>query len=129
MSDRAPSRRDFISCAAAVAAAGFLPATRPDRASADATPPIILGEGQYRYECQHDWGRLPETIQYGLTHGVAVDRAGNVYVLHTSRSTSPVKDTVVVFDREGNFVRSWGAEYYKTAHGFDLVEEDGREVF
>jgi hypothetical protein len=133
MSHRALSRRAFVATASAAAVAGLAPGLRSSRAAAaeadGAKPPIILGQGQYRYECQHDWGRLPDTIQYGLTHGVAVDRAGNVYVLHTSRSTSPVKDTVVVFDRDGKFLRSWGAEYFKTAHGFDLVEEDGREVF
>jgi hypothetical protein len=125
MCDRLVSRRSFVATTAAAAVAAV--SHRPD--AARAAEPIILGAGRYRYECQHDWGRLPETIQYGLTHGVAVDRAQNVYVLHTSRKTSPVKDTVVVFDKEGKFLRSWGAEYFGTAHGFDLVEEDGREVF
>jgi hypothetical protein len=126
--DRLVSRRSFVAGAAAAAVATAGAATSfPAAARADG--PIVLGEGQHRYECLHDWGRLPDTIQYGLTHGVAVDRAGNVYVLHTSRKTSPVKDTVVVFDAGGTFVRSWGAEYFGTAHGFDLVEEDGREIF
>src|SRR5689334_21817144 len=133
MADHVLSRRAFVTTATAATAVGLTALLRTNRASGApdlaAVPPIILGQGRYRYECQHDWGRLPETIQYGLTHGVAVDRAGNVYVLHTSRSTSPVKDTVVVFDPDGNFLRSWGAEYFKTAHGFDLIEEDGREVF
>jgi hypothetical protein len=72
---------------------------------------------------------LPESLAWGLTHGVAVDGAGNVYVLHTSRKTNAVKDTVVVFDRAGKFVRSWGAQFFGTAHGFDLVKEGDREVF
>jgi hypothetical protein len=127
MIDRPVSRRTFVATAAAAAAA--MGGVVSVAGAAELPAPIILGEGQYRYECQHDWGRLPDNIQYGLTHGVAVDRAGNVYVLHTSRKTSPVKDTVVVFDRDGNFVRSWGAEYFGTAHGFDLIEEEGREVF
>ena len=79
MLDRALSRRAFVASATAATAAGLAAGLRPHRAFAapdpeGAAPPIILGEGQYRYECQHDWGRLPETIQYGLTHGVAVDR-------------------------------------------------------
>ena len=36
--------------------------------------------------------------------------------------------TTVVFDRAGNFVRSWGALFFGGAHGFDLVVEDGREI-
>lgn len=128
MPDRLVSRRSFVAGAAAATAAAV--SLRPSAARAAAVAePIVLGEGAYRYECQHDWGQLPETIQYGLTHGVAVDRAQNVYVLHTSRKTSPVKDTVVVFDKDGKFLRSWGGEYFGTAHGFDLIEEDGREVF
>jgi hypothetical protein len=118
------SRRRFLAGTAAAGVGTMLP-TRAF--AADATP--IVGEGEHRYRCLHDWGRLPDTIQYGLTHGVAVDRAGSVYVLHTSRKTSPVKDTVVVFDKAGNFLRSWGSEYFGTAHGFDLINEEGKEVF
>src|SRR3954468_20004675 len=119
---RAPlSRRSFLAAATAAVATACSD-NAPAAAVAEAVQPIVLGEGPHRYECRHDWGRLPDTIQYGLTHGVAVDRAQNVYVLHTSRKTSPVKDTVVVFDKEGKFLRSWGAEYFGTAHGFDLIE-------
>jgi len=95
----------------------------------DAKPaPIILGSGEQRYECVHDWGQLPETIAWGLTHGIAVDKQSHVYVFHTSRKTNACKDTVVVFDPAGTFVRSFGAEYAGSAHGFDLVNEDGNEV-
>lgn len=117
------NRREFLTAAVAGAAACAL--TR--RCEAEA--PIILGEGSHRYECLHDWGELPPTIQYGLTHGVAVDARGFVHVLHTSRKTSPCKDTVVVFDPAGKFVRSWGEQFFGTAHGFDLIQEEGRELF
>ena len=120
------SRRRFLSTTLATGAALCLP--RPGKA-ADPSAPIILGQGDHRYQCLHDWGQLPADIQYGLTHGVAVDKASNVYVLHTSRKTSPSKDTVVVFDKSGKFLRSWGQEYFGTAHGFDLIVEDGRELF
>src|SRR5689334_12965716 len=115
------TRRQFVSASVAAAAVMSIPAA--------AAEPIILGAGEHRYECQHDWGELPDSIQYGLTHGVAVDRTGNVYVLHTSRKTSPCKGSVVVFDRGGKFLRSWGEQFFGTAHGFDLIVEDGRELF
>jgi hypothetical protein len=116
------TRRQFLAAAATTAAAASL--ARPTPAE-----PITLGQGSYRYQCLHDWGQLPDTIQYGLTHGVAVDSRGFVHVLHTSRKASPCKDTVVVFSPDGQFVRSWGEQFFGTAHGFDLITEDGREIF
>jgi hypothetical protein len=120
-----PTRRNFLASALAT---GVI-STMPRHVRAELREPPIVGEGEHRYECVHDWGRLPENIRYGLTHGVAVDRARNVHVLHTSRKDSPCKDTVVVFDKDGKFVRSWGEQFFGTAHGFDLIVEDGREIF
>ncbi len=117
-------RRQILSAGLAAvgcAATGLPPSRRSD--------PLRVGSGEHSYECVHDWGELPSRIQYGLTHGIAVDRRNFVHVLHTSRPESPSQDTVVVFDPQGRFVRSWGAAYAGSAHGFDLIEEDGREVF
>ena len=36
---------------------------------------------------------------------------------------------MVVFDPAGKFVRSWGEQFFGTAHGFDLIVEDGQEMF
>lgn len=90
--------------------------------------PVIVGEGKHRYRFNGQWAKLPEQIQWGLTHGVAVDRQGFVHVLHISRKESACKDCVVVFDAKGNFVRSWGEQFFGSAHGFDLIVEDGREI-
>ncbi|HYG74722.1 MAG TPA: hypothetical protein VEK08_06945 [Planctomycetota bacterium] len=117
------SRRNFVWGAAAAAAGCEF------RSRAEDAKPLVLGSGAHRYECIHDWGQLPETISWGLTHGIAVDKQGFVYVLHTSRKTNACKDTVVVFDKDGKFVRSWGETFFGSAHGFDLVVEDGQEVF
>jgi hypothetical protein len=126
---RPMGRRQFMSTALAAAGAAAV-GTMPRLASALASPRApILGEGEYRYECLHDWGTLPGEIIYGITHGVAVDSRGFVHVLHTSRKESPSRDTVVVFDPDGKFVRSWGEQFFGTAHGFDLIVEDGRELF
>lgn len=88
----------------------------------------IVGEGAYKYEAIHDWGELPAHIRWGNTHGVAEDSAGNIYVHHTVHSTSESADSVVVFDRKGKFVRSWGGEFRGIAHGFELRKE-GRDEF
>jgi hypothetical protein len=115
------SRRTFIGTAlAATTAAAALGSEQHE--------PIVVGAGSHKYRCSHDWGQLPPSISWGITHGVAVDKAGNVHVLHTSRPENACKDTVVVFDSRGNFLRSWGETFFGTAHGFDLIVEDGREV-
>src|SRR5262249_36921583 len=108
------TRRQFLATTAAAAAAASL--ARPISAE-----PITVGQGAHRYQCLHDWGPLPDTIQYGLTHGVAVDSRGFVHILHTSRKTSPNKDTIIVFSPDGEFVRSWGEQFFGTGHGFDLI--------
>lgn len=89
---------------------------------------MVVGTGAHRYRFNDRWAKLPPQIQWGLTHGVAVDRNRFVHVFHTSRAESPSRDCVVVFDPQGNFVRSWGAQFFGSAHGFDLVVEDGREI-
>jgi hypothetical protein len=122
-------RRDFISAAVAMTVTASARPAFSEEPKAASSDPLILGQGEYRYKCMNDFGKLPDKIIYGLTHGVAVDGQGLVYVLHTSRKESPCKDTVVVFDKDGNFLRSWGEQYFGTAHGFDLIVEDGRELF
>ena len=128
-------RREFLSIAAATAAIGTIASSFADdqndpnaKSDKNAAGPVMLGAGEHRYECMHDWGQLPKHIVYGITHGVAVDQKGFVHVLHTSRKESPCKDTVVVFDTEGKFVRSWGETFFGSAHGFDLFIEDGQEI-
>jgi DNA-binding beta-propeller fold protein YncE len=82
----------------------------------------LIGNNTHLYEVADDWGKLPEGISYGYTHGVCVDSNDNVYVHNTS------KDAVVVFDREGQFLTSWGSEFEGGAHGFYLHQEnDGSE--
>jgi hypothetical protein len=43
------------------------------------TDPIILGTGNHRYEWISGWGKLPEGMQFGSTHGaVQVDSQNRV---------------------------------------------------
>jgi hypothetical protein len=114
------SRRHFLASLATVCVAPRLFAREAEL--------VIVGEGKYRYRFNDRWAKLPPQIRWGLTHGVVVDRKRHVHVFHTSRADSPSKDCVVVFDPQGNFVRSWGAQFVGGAHGFDLVVEGGREI-
>jgi hypothetical protein len=94
---------------------------------ADSKNPIV-GSGEFQYEMISDWGELPAGLQYGNTHGVCEDSQGHIYVHHTVNKTSEKHDTMVVFDDQGKFVKSWGAEFEGGAHGLHIHKE-GRDEF
>lgn len=64
---------------------------------------------------------------WGDTHGLATDAVGNIYVAHTVNSASVGSDAVVVYDPQGKFITSWGAEFRGGAHGLDLRKEGSEE--
>ncbi len=64
------------------------------------------------------WGKLPEGWRYVEAAGVAVDSRDHVYVFN--RGEHPV----IVFDREGNFLRSWGEGLVVRAHGITIGPDD-----
>lgn len=119
------TRREFLSAAAGAPVAAPILLHTQDKAGARAP---IMGEGAWTYEAIHDWGRLPPQIRWGNTHGVVEDAQGHIHVHHTVHATSDSADTMVVFDRNGNFVRSWGKEFRGVAHGLHIRKE-GRDEF
>jgi DNA-binding beta-propeller fold protein YncE len=82
---------------------------------------VETGSGNHRFEVVQGWGRVPESVRLGYTHGIVVDSADNVYVFHTG---SP---SVVKFDEQGNYISSWGEQFEGGAHGFYLHKEAGGE--
>jgi len=88
----------------------------------------VIGSGAYTYEVTHDWGALPSDIKYGNTHGVCEDSHGRIYIHHTVFKDSESKDSVVVFDHKGKFVKSWGSEYEGGGHGL-LLHREGKDEF
>ena len=87
----------------------------------------VIGEGAWKYEWIGDWGELPSNIKWGNTHNVVEDAQGNIYVHHTVYADSESADSMVVFDRDGKFVRSWGKEFRGVAHGMWLRKEGSEE--
>jgi hypothetical protein len=79
---------------------------------------MAFGAGSYTYEVQEGWGQLPEGWKFGWIPAVAVDSQDRIYVY--SRSERPM----VVFDREGAFLASWGEDILKDAHGIFIDAED-----
>jgi hypothetical protein len=122
-------RREFLKQttvgATALAAVGVPNILRADDKSDSRRP--VIGSGEHRYECYHNWGELPSHLHWETTHGVTVDEAGFVYIKHQGTKRKPL-DTIVVFDPTGKFVRSFGSVYYPGGHGID-VRKEGTEEF
>lgn len=78
-----------------------------------------LGSGEYTYEVSgENWGELPEGWVYREATAVAVDSSDNVYVFN--RGGHPV----IVFDSDGNFLRSWGEGIFEMPHGITIGPDD-----
>ncbi|MGL4420381.1 MAG: twin-arginine translocation signal domain-containing protein, partial [Gemmataceae bacterium] len=93
----------------------------------DTMNPVIGVEG-HRYECQHGWGKLPDTLEWQTTHNVTLDKAGHVYITHQGHKGKKGMDCVLVFDAQGTFVRSFGAGWHGGGHGIE-VRSEGTEEF
>ena len=79
---------------------------------------MIVGSGDYRYRVNDDWAKLPDGWSFKEVGGIGVDNHDNVYVFN--RGVHPM----MVFDREGNFLRSWGEGQYPRAHGVHITPDD-----
>ena len=79
---------------------------------------MAFGSGKYTYEVEEGWGKLPDGWEWGWIPGVAVDSQDRVFVY--SRSEHPL----IIFDREGNFLDSWGENVLKDAHGIHIDDQD-----
>lgn len=72
---------------------------------------MTYGSGKYSYELLKGWAKYPEEWALLDVCGLAIDTQDRVYVLN--RSTHPV----IVFDREGNRLTTWGEGLFRRAHG------------
>ena len=77
-----------------------------------------FGSGDYTYDYLEGWGKLPEGWTWGWIPAVGCDSKDNVYVY--SRSEHPL----VIFDRDGNFLDSWGEGLLEDAHGIYIDADD-----
>lgn len=78
----------------------------------------IVGQGMYRYQADPFWSKLPPGYIWREVAGVATDSRGRVYVYN--RGDHPM----MVFDRAGNFLESWGEGLVVRAHGITIGPND-----
>ncbi len=64
------------------------------------------------------WGKLPEGWIFTQVAGVAVDSQDRVYAFN--RGEHPV----IIFDRYGKFLGSWGEGIFNNAHGIQITPDD-----
>ena len=76
-----------------------------------------VGSGKYTYELVEDWAKLPEGWTLGQT-AIVTDSEDRVYLFN--RSEHPL----IVLDKDGNFLTSWGEGVLTAAHGMFI---DGDE--
>jgi DNA-binding beta-propeller fold protein YncE len=87
-----------------------------NRISGGETP--LFGSGAYTYRVEDGWGKLPDGWSLNDVAAVGVDRHDRVYVFN--RGAHPM----IVFDREGNFLRSWGEGVFLRPHGVNMAPDD-----
>src|SRR5260370_11862710 len=80
--------------------------------------PATLGSGEHTYEPVVNWAKLPPGWSFKEIGAVGTDRNDNVYVFN--RGEHPL----IVFDRNGNFFRSWGEGLFVRAHGLHVGPDD-----
>ena len=79
---------------------------------------IIVGSGDFKYRIVEDWAKLPPGWSFKEVGAVGVDAKDNVYVFN--RGDHPM----MIFDRDGNFLRSWGEGLFGRAHGLHIDSDD-----
>ncbi|MEW6335748.1 MAG: peptidyl-alpha-hydroxyglycine alpha-amidating lyase family protein [Thermodesulfobacteriota bacterium] len=76
-------------------------------------------KGIPKFKVIEGWEKLPEGYVHKDVDGVAVDSKDNVYLMTRQDAR------VIVYDREGNFLRSWGEKVFTPrTHGIAIGPDD-----
>ncbi len=83
---------------------------------------LVIGHGSHRYKIDYDWGLL-DSSQYPVKdcHEMVQDSKGRIILL-----TNETRNNVLIYDKSGKFLESWGHEY-PGAHGLTLSKENGED--
>jgi len=73
-----------------------------------------MGEEPFAYDVQANWAQLPHGWEIGDVGGIAVDAKDNVFVFN--RGDHPM----IIFNRHGEFLSSWGEGVFTRPHGLDI---------
>ena len=77
-----------------------------------------IGAGDFIYEAVDSWEKLPSGFTWTDAAAVAIDSKDQVYVFN--RGDHPM----IVFDKDGNVLSSWGEDVFVRAHGVTLGPDE-----
>jgi hypothetical protein len=111
------NRKKFIrNTALGFIGAGYVPAWL-------AKNEVVLGHGKKRYKINTRWSHADVAKNpVNDCHEMVQDSKGRILLL-----TNETKNNVIIYDKNGNYLDSWGTEY-PGAHGFTLFNENGTDV-
>ena len=113
------SRRTFLKQSGALSVGAFLPLSYPLEIF---NKDIIIGHGDFRYKIDMNWGVLDKAkFPVNDCHEMVYTKKGNIIML-----TNEVKNNVIIYDKDGKLVNTWG-DSYPGAHGLTLCDEGGEE--
>src|ERR1700694_5343177 len=79
---------------------------------------LVVGLGDALYAIERPWGELPAGVSLRDVSDVAVDSRHRVYVFQ--RTDPPI----VIFERTGVYVGSWGSGVVADGHGIFITPDD-----
>ena len=82
----------------------------------------VVGQGRHTYEVHEDWAKPPEGMEV-LAASVTVDAQDRVYCFNRNQ-----EHPVLVFDRDGKFLTSWGAGLFAFPHVIRAAR-DGKNLW
>ena len=77
-----------------------------------------VGTGEWVYEPVTNWHKLPDDVRLVEAIGLAVDSRDNVFVFNRG------EPAIIVFDRQGNFLKAWGTGEFVRPHGIWIAADD-----
>ena len=82
----------------------------------------IVGQGDFKYAVDKEWGiQDPTKVPVKNCHEMVQDKLGRLILL-----TDETKNNVIIYDRSGKVVSTWGSEF-PGAHGLTLWEAGDEE--
>ena len=80
---------------------------------------MIFGSGEHSYRAVEGWGLGPDGWSFGIVSSMATDSQDRVYII--DREPKPA---VVVLDRDGRLLNSWGQDFFEVPHSIWISPDD-----